>query len=1068
MSPTLHIRLLGHFSMVYGDELLAGINTPRLHSLLAYLILHRAAPQLRQHLAFLFWPDTSEAQARTNLRQLLHQLRRALPDADRYLHADASSLCWRADAAWDLDVARFERALAAADAAANEEDQCSALERAADLYRADLLPGCYDEWIVPERARLRQLHRHALARLINLLETRRNYAATIAYAQRLSHDDPLDEGAYRDLMRLHALNNDRASALRVYHTCVAALQRELGVEPSQPTRDAYERLLRRDSVIGAPERPSMRDAALPLVGRVREWEHLRAAWRHASTGEPGFVLITGEAGIGKSRLSEELLAWAERQGVGVAKTRSYAAEGQLSLAPVTDILRSDVLQPHLGQLDTIWRTEVSRILPELLVEQPDLPAYEPISDYGQRQRFFEALARAMLVAPQPLVLFVDDLHWCDQETIEWLHFLLRFDHHARMLVVGTVRTEEVSPQHPLRALLRHLHSTVHVTELALQPLDAAETAKLAAHIAGRELDLGVTMRLFGETQGNPLFVVETVRAGVGSFELHEQRAEIHNAPGEHRSALPSERSTQNLQVPPRVYAVIAGRLAQLSASAREVTELAAAIGRPFTLDLLVEAGHADEDHVVRALAELWQKRIVREQDTNSYDFTHDKLREIAYAETSAPQRRLLHRRIAQALERTADADASVNGQIAAQYERAGMAKQAMPYYQRAAIAAQRLYANDDAISLLGRGLALLEYLPPGPQRDVQELHLQLALAPLYRMTKGWTSPEVETVLGRALALCDTVGDDTQRAQVSYGLQSLYVVQAKLEKVQLVSDDLHRLYQRTRGTQPPLVAEMMLTGSRLHLGRLAEASAKFEQMIATHDPPQLQRIVEEQGWNYAVHARAWHAHALWLLGDTQQALERGSDAVRLARDLGQPFNQAVAAAYLAMLHQFCADETTARTSAEQALALTTEVKAPYYRAWSAILVSYALACEQPDTPAITRLQNAITDFQATGARLRLPYYFGLLAHVCGLGGRIDEAIEAIDEGMAAARAHNERWWDAELHRLRGELLMEKGADRHEVEAAFGRAIEIARAQQARALELRAAASLARLRGSLEAS
>jgi DNA-binding SARP family transcriptional activator/predicted ATPase len=1051
MSPTLRIRLLGDFSLIYGDEPVAGITTPRLHSLLAYLVLHRGAPQLRQHLAFLFWPDTSEAQARNNLRQTLHQLRHALPDPDRLLHADARTVCWRADLAFHLDVADFEHALAAADSSECEDDQRAALERASQLYQADLLPSCYDDWIAPERERLHQLHRHALAQLIGLLETRRDYAAATRHAQRLLRDDPIDEEACRCLMRLLALNDDRAGALRVYHTCVTVLQRELGVEPSQPTREAYERLLRPANPVAlSAERQPLLDARLPLIGRQREWEQLHAAWGRASAGEPGFVLITGEAGIGKSRLAEEQQTWAYRQGVSMAKTRSYAAEGQLSLAPVTDWLRSDALRAHLARLDTVWRTEVSRILPELLAAQPDLPPYEPITEYGQRQRFFEALARAVLAAPQPLLLLIDDLQWCDQETIEWLHFLLRFDSHARMLIVGAARAEEVPPQHPLRALLLHLQSTIHVTELALDRLDAAETAKLAAHIAGRELDVDSATRLYRETEGNPLFVVETVRSGDAEWRL---------GGGEHPAAANPHPLTS---IPRKVQTVIAGRLAQLSEPARELAGLAAAIGRAFTLDLLIEAGQAGEDSVVRALDELWQKRIVRDQGANSYDFTHDKLREIAYAETSAPQRRLLHRRIAQALETlNADDPASISGQVASQYERAGMAKRAIPHYQRAAVAAQRLYANDDAVNQLSRGRALLFQLPPGAKRDAQELNLQLALAPLYRMIKGWTSPEVEGVLARAMALCDKVGDDAQRAQICYGLQSLYVVQAKLEKVQLVSDELHQLYQQTYHASPPLVAEMMLTGSRLHLGRISDASAEFEQMIATHDPTQLQRIVEEQGWNYAVHARAWHAHALWLLGRPQAALRRGRDAVWLARDLAQPFNQAVALTYLAMLQQLCADQATARAHAEAALALTTEYKAPYYRAWSIILAGYALACERPDATTIGCLRESIAEFKATGARLRLPYYLGLLANVCGQAGRYEEGLTAIDEGMAASRANNERWWDAELHRLRGELLLGGGSEAHEAEAAFLRATSIARAQQARGLELRAAISLARL-------
>src|SRR5262245_15104400 len=329
------------------------------------------------------------------------------------------------------------------------------------------------------------------------------------------------------------------------------------------------------------------------------------------------------------------------------------------------------------------------------------------------------------------------------------------------------------------------------------------------------------------------------------------------------------------------------------------------------------------------------------------------------------------------------------------------------------------------------------------------------------MTKGWTSPETEQVLDRAMELCDKVGDDAQRAQVFYGLESLYVVQARLEKVQLASDELHRLYQRMQGTTPPLEAEIMLTGSRLHLGRIVEASNDFERMLATKDPSELQRIVEEQGWNYAVHGRAWHAHALWLLGYPQSALVRAVDGVRLAGDLGQPFNQAVATTYLAMLQQLCADEATAKASAEAALALTTEYKAPYYCAWSTILVSYALACEEPGALEIARLRESIDLFKASGARLRLPYYFGLLAQVCCRARCTDDGLAAVDDGMAASRAHNERWWDAELHRVRGDLLLASGADAPEAEAAYVRAIEIAHVQQARSLELRAATSLTRL-------
>jgi DNA-binding SARP family transcriptional activator/tetratricopeptide (TPR) repeat protein len=1049
--------LLGDFSLIYADRQVTNLNAMRLQSLLAYLVLHRDIPQHRQHLAFLFWPDTTEAQARNNLRQLLHQLRQALPAVEQFLSADTQMVYWHPITPFHLDVAEFEQTLTEAAAATRLNDQHAlqaALEQADSLYRGELLPGCYDEWILPERERLRQRHLQALEQLLRLFEVQGDTITAIRYAQRLLGLDPLSEDLYRRLMRLFALNNDRASALHVYHTCVTTLQREMGVDPDPATREAYERLLQQEAPTIQPIVRQPLPAATPtLIGREREWEQLHVAWQHAIDGGPHFVLVTGEAGVGKSRLTEEFLLWASQQGAVTAKARSYAAEGQLSLAPVTDWLRSEGVRSQLRQLDEIWLTEVARLLPELFAEQPALPHYEPVTEYGQRQRFFEALARAILAAPQPLLLLIDDLQWCDQETLAWLHFLLRFDPIARLLVVGCAREEELPPQHPLRTFLLHLRSTMRVTEITLQPLDAAETAKLAAQVAKRELEMDEGLRLYHETGGYPLFVVEMVRADLGRVPASPSEADRP-----HRQPPLEDART----LPPRVHAVLVGRLLQLSASARGFVELAATIGHEFTLDLLIAGGLADADSAVRALDELWHKRIVREHGANSYDFTHDKLREVAYEEISAPQRRMLHRRVAQALEASEASDLdAVSGQLASHYERAGMIEQAIPSYQHAAAVAQRVYANEDAISLLSRSLELLELLPAGSKRDKQELILQLALAPLYRVTKGWGAPELERVLDRALALCDTVGDDAQRAQTLYGLQSVYVVQAKLEKVQVVSDELHTLYQRSVGTAPPPFAGMMLAGARLHLGKITDANAHFAEIIAAHDPDQILHLQESQGANYAALARAWQAHALWCLGYPQQAPERGLDAVKLVQDLDQPFNQALVSAYLALLQQLCADEAVAREHAEHAHELTSKYQAPYYHAWADILVSYALALEQPNEERIRHLRGSIAAFKASSARLRLPYYLSLLAQVYGKAGRAEEGLACINEALAEARAHNERWWDAELHRLRGEFLLMHGADASDVEAALLRAISIARSQQARSLELRATMSLARL-------
>jgi len=687
--PTLHVQLLGDFRLVYGDEAVTDVNTPRLQSLLAYLLMHREAPQLRYHIAFQFWPDSTEAQALTNLRNLLYHLRNALPDADRFLEVDTQTVQWRSDIPFTLDVSRFERALDQTERAKDTPGARKALEKAVDAYRGKLLPSCYADWIQTERERLHQAFIGGLERLIGLLEDQRDYRAAIKYAQRLLRHDPLHEATYRRLMHLLALNGDRAGALRAYHQCATILERELGVEPGLATREAYQRLLETETVPAPSPTPGAQlAAALPLVGRHQEWERLREAWRATHPGRPHFVLLEGVAGIGKTRLAEELIRWAERQGIATATARCYAAEGELAYAPVAAWLRARPLPP----LEPAWLSEIARILPELLAEQPDLAPPGPLTESWQRQRLFEALTRAIMGGDQPLLLLIDALQWCDRATLEWLHYLLRAynrqpsEPQARLLIIGTSRPEGTGDDHPLVSLLQALRYDGQLTEIELGPLDEAETATLAAHVAGRELDRGLTACLYRETEGNPLFVVETVRMG-----LLAARQEPGGRDGEWGSVcLPRP-------LPSKMQAAIEARLAQLSPAARDLAAVAATIGREFTFAVLRHASGEDEDTLVPALDELWRQRTVREQGADAYDFTHDKLREVAYAGLSGARQRLLHHHVAQALEAVYAGDLdSVAARVAAHYERADHPEQAIQYYRRAAEVARRVQADGEA------------------------------------------------------------------------------------------------------------------------------------------------------------------------------------------------------------------------------------------------------------------------------------------------------------------------------------------------------------------------------------
>ena len=299
----------------------------------------------------------------------------------------------------------------------------NSFEKAADLYRGDLFPECYEAWIEPFRTALKKEYITALKKLIENFENKRRYQKAIIYAERLLDCDNLHEKTWSDLIRLHALNGDRSKALRLYKECEEMLHRELGVEPAPELQKTAERLTagKIPGKDGSDKKTKAGKQLSPdwdLVGRKHEWKTLLQNWKQALNGACRFVCISGEPGIGKSRLGLELLHNVRRQGYTAAYSRSYETAGILSYGPVAGWLREKVFYKQWPRLDPVWLKELARLLPELLVTFPELPHPGPLNEKWQRRHFFEALAKAFLFEDKPKLLFLDDLQWCDRETLE--------------------------------------------------------------------------------------------------------------------------------------------------------------------------------------------------------------------------------------------------------------------------------------------------------------------------------------------------------------------------------------------------------------------------------------------------------------------------------------------------------------------------------------------------------------------------------------------------------------------------------------------------------------------------
>jgi DNA-binding SARP family transcriptional activator len=1009
--PTLSVRLLGGVELLLGAERLPPLESARAESLLAYLLLHRDVPQSRQRLAFLLWPDSSESQALTNLRQVLFNLRHALPCVDRFVEVERRTLRWRADAPLWLDVTAFEQAVAQ-----------GRLEDAVELYGGELLEGSYDDWVLEERERLQQLHREALERLAVRMEEAGRWADAIRYGERLLRQDPLREATYRLLMRVYRAAGDAARALRVYHECAAVLRRELGIAPSPATRTACEDLLAIEA--RAEERDAAPAGGPPLVGRARERAALSARWRAAAAGDAQVVLVTGEPGIGKSRLVEELRSWCSHRGAVIAEGRAYAAEGIVAFGLVTAWLRAEPIAARLRRLPRTDRTELGRLVPELLAQMPGVSAPEPLEEAELRRRLFGAAARAILSAGTPVLLVADDVQWSDEQTLRFVHYLLRAEPQAPLLLAATARREEIDARHPLAYLVAGLKALGRFSEIGLERLTRAETAILAQRTTGRAPTDAELDRLYADSEGNPLFVVEALRAG---------------------DAEPSA----------KVQGVIASRLAQLSESAGELAGMAATIGREFTAQLLSRVAGAGDDVLVRGLDELWRRGLVREHGPNAYDFSHGRIREAAYAGLSPARRRHHHLRVAGALERE-DRDA-VSAQVAAHYDAAGEAAKAAEWHVRAAAAAQRLHASADALRSLERALELLAGLPATPERARLELEVLTAFpAPLVAVG-GYLSERMAGVHERAMELAAELGVEPEPPLLR-SLAMATLTRGEYDAAEVVGEQLRARAERDGDDVLWVESAYVLGVAAFWRGLLGDARRHFTGAVERYRPEQRGAHTLAYGQDPQLFCLMRLAYTLWLLGREAEAGRALEEVLRLAERSSQPYGRTATLLWAAFL---AVDQHEPELVRKRVAAAMAGPSLGWQEDWAPRLFGgYLEALDGRAREGLERVRRACSELARRPAAPGVP---GMLARVlletCATASDARAGLTAADEALQMGGGT--ALWEAEIRRLRARFLALLDADRHDVAAELERAIAVAEHQGARPFERRARADLERL-------
>ncbi|MDQ3828367.1 MAG: AAA family ATPase, partial [Candidatus Tectomicrobia bacterium] len=801
----------------------------------------------------------------------------------------------------------------------------------------------------------------------------------------------------------------------------------------------------------------------PLVGREPEVALLRERWAQVTEGLGQVVLLSGEAGIGKSRLVQvltEQVATEPQAWLTPCQCSPYYQN--TALYPMIELLervalrfeREESPQQKLHKLEGFvvqYGLALAEAVPlfAALLSLPLPAGYAPLtaSPEQQKQQTLHALLTITLriAAQQPVLFVMEDLHWVDPSTLEFLTLLVDQGPTARILALFTCRPDFRPPW----------TGRSHLMQVTLNRLPRHQAVKVIRQVAqGKVLPPEVVEQIVAKTDGVPLFVEELTKMVLESGLLQEQ-AERYALTG----PLPP------LAIPTTLHDSLMARLDRLAA-VKSLAQLAATLGREFSYDLLQAVAPWDEGALRQGLhqlvvAEFLYQRGLPPQAT--YHFKHALIQDAAYQSLLRSIRQQYHQRIAQVVEKRFPEICETQPELLAHhYTEAGLSAQAIPYWQRAGQRALERSAHLEAIAHLRQGLATLTRLPESLERTQQELLLQTLLGAALMPTRGRASPEVAQVYTRARELCRQVGETPLLFPVLWGLYTFYLVRAEYQIARELAEQFLRLAQRHDDPALLMAAHQALGATLSWLGEFIPARAHLEQCIALYDPQQHHPLAIRYGHDPGVVSLAYAAWVLWCLGYPDQALQRSHEGLTLAQELAHPYSHATALNYAAMVHWLCGERALAQARAELLRTLATEQEFALWVADAMMWRGLALVVEGQGAEGIILMYQGLAAFETTGAKAARSSWLALLAEACGKGGQAEKGLDVLTEALAAVHTTAERFYEAELYRLKGELLLTPSrANRAEAEICFHEGLEIARRQQAKSLELRAAMSLARL-------
>ena len=817
----------------------------------------------------------------------------------------------------------------------------------------------------------------------------------------------------------------------------------------------------------------------PLIGRDHEVSLLKDRWEQAQEGMGQVVLIIGEPGLGKSRLVYTIKCHVQSQAdqyrTGLASSPTSSLEGQespvvewrcsphfqnTSLHPVVEFFermlgfvrghtpaaRFDRLVSHLGRYE-LARPDFVPLFASLL-SLPLGAQYLPLglSPVREREDTFLALMEWLRAysSRRPVLLIVEDLHWMDASTLEFLRRFVAEGLHDRVLTLLTFRPEFQTPW----------AAVAHQTSLALNRLTKRQAGDLMRRKTGDDVSDAWVQQIFDRTGGVPLFVEEFTKLMQESGALAKSEASA------------GSKALLGREIPATLQDLVMARLERMDCE-REVAQLAATLGREFSYELLAAVTTMDEPTLQAALLKLVQAEILYPKGRPPqcvYVFKHALLEDALYNGLLKSQRQQFHRRTAEALEMQFPSRVKMQPELLARHmTEAGLAEKAIGYWLQAGLQSRERSADIEAIGHLTKGLALFDTLEGSRTQDAQGLRLLMALGAAYQSVRGWATDEAAIAFRRARELCQRIGQPSELFPILWGIWGWHLLRGELGLcLELAAEALQ--FATAQGDPGMRMEALFMPGlTMLYRGDFSGARDHLRQALALGDGPEQHRIwAVHTGQNSAVTQRCYLFLALWHLGYPDQALRLSEETVALAREIGHPFSLDYSLHHCCWLYLQSRLPTRLKAVAEEETAIAAEQGFALWNASGMFFQGAGMFLLGELDRAMPMLQKGFNAWQVTGAKLTLSYQLSTLVEAYTRQGRLADAHRALDECFALIEETGERCQEAELQRLKGELLLVDAGDQSGLaEACFHQAIETARRQQSRAWELRATMSLARL-------